>query len=368
MNDTADKSILVVGAGVIGASVAWHLAKSGAKVTLLEQHTPAGKASSNSFGWINATAAESNSYYELRAQGIADYRKLLVEHGGKAALQNAIRFEGSFWWETPGSELDDLYTRLHNYGHSVRQIDRDEFSALEPNVANPPESCLYAEQDGAAEGAELTRFFIGEAARQGAAVLTGVEFESLLLDNGKTVGALTSHGEFEAEHVVLATGSATETLCKSAGLNLPMDNRRGLIVHTTPVRPVVSSVINAEDIHFRQSADGHIVMGEIFSGGTLSATAGQTPEQFAEVLLARLQNRLPDVEGLSIERVHLGVRPVPLDGYPVAGMSVSLPGVYVVTTHSGITLAPLLGRLVSHEILTGERSLLLSPFHPDRFS
>ena len=295
MKERTDKSVLVVGAGVIGSSVAWHLAKGGAQVTLIEQHTPAAKASSNSYGWINATAAESSDYFELRMQGIADYQQLLTEHRSVAALSKAVNLSGSLWWETPGRELDDLYSRLHNFGHSVRQIDRSEFTQLEPNIANPPESCLFSEQDGAAEGFELTRFFISEAAKAGAAILTGVEFESLLLDNGGVAGAQTSHGKFEAEHVVLATGTATGQLCNSAGLNVPMSNRRGLIVHTTPVRPVISSVINAEDIHFRQATDGHIVMGEIFSGGTLGTTDGQTPEQFAEVLLSRLKKRLPYV-------------------------------------------------------------------------
>jgi len=84
-------------------------------------------------------------------------------------------------------------------------------------------------------------------------------------------------------------------------------------------------------------------MGEIFSGGTLGVSTGQSPEQFAEILLSRLKKRLPDVEGLAIERVHLGVRPVPLDGYPVVGAPATLPG-------------------------NGERSPLLRPFHPDRFS
>ena len=92
-----DCVVLIVGGGVIGSSIAWHLATAGAKVTLIEQHTPAAKASSNSYGWINATAAESSDYFELRMQGIADYQNLVLKHREVGALQNAVNLSGSLW-------------------------------------------------------------------------------------------------------------------------------------------------------------------------------------------------------------------------------------------------------------------------------
>jgi len=63
MKESLHKAVLIVGGGVIGSSIAWYLAKAGTQVTLIEQHAPAAKASSNSYGWINATAAESSSYF-----------------------------------------------------------------------------------------------------------------------------------------------------------------------------------------------------------------------------------------------------------------------------------------------------------------
>ncbi len=361
------KKALIVGGGIIGSSIAWHMATAGVKVTLLEARSAAAGASSNSFGWINATAAESADYFALRMQAITDYKQMLQRQPKDSEARRCTRFAGSLWWETQGSELTELGARLHNYGHCVREIGSDEFSKLEPNVANPPESCLYTELDGAAEGDTLTRFFLQQAASKGATVLLGASLNNLLTANGCVCGVQSSHGKYEADVVILATGAATQTIAESVGVNLPMENRRGLIVHTNPVPDVISQVINADDIHFRQAPDGHIVMGEIFSGGTFSAKPHDTPAGFSRELLRRLRKRLPGVENLRIERVQLGTRPVPLDGYPAVGMPASLPGLYVVTTHSGITLAPLLGRLVTEELVECRRSVLLSTYHPDRF-
>lgn len=362
------RTALVVGGGIIGSSIAWRLARSGVSVTLIEAHSAAAHASSNSFGWINATAAESSQYYELRSQAITDYRHLLDQLPVNSPANGCVRFAGSVWWEQQGEELSDLGARLHNYGHSIRHMGADEFAQLEPNVANPPESCLYSEFDGAAEGAQLTQFFLQQASALGASILMGASLSTLVSGNGKVTGAVTSHGTFVADVVVLATGAATGKLVESVGLVLPMKNKKGLIVHTHPVAPVINCVINSDDIHFRQAPDGHIVMGEIFSGGTLGAKRGESPAEFAGELLRRLKNRLPDVDGLAIDRVQLGTRPVPQDGFPAVGRPGALSGLYIVTTHSGITLAPLLGRLVAEELVEGTRSPLLDAYHPDRFA
>lgn len=140
-------------------------------------------------------------------------------------------------------------------------------------------------------------------------------------------------------------------------------------MHTQPVRRVIRHVILSPDIHFRQCSDGRLIVGEIFSGDRKNSLGvAADPVAFAENILARLKSKLPGVDGMAIARIVTGTRPVPADGLPVVGPSLEMPGLYLASMHSGITLAPLVGRLAAVELLGQEKSDLLDCFRPSRFA
>ena len=76
---------------------------------------------------------------------------------------------------------------------------------------------------------------------------------------------------------------------------------------------------------------------------------------------------LPALEGAEVVEARFGMRPVPADGHSCVGALSRIPGYYEAVTHSGVTLGPLVGRLLAREILTGEVDPLIAPFRPDRF-
>jgi glycine/D-amino acid oxidase-like deaminating enzyme len=358
------ESVIVVGGGIIGASIAFHLTKMGASVTILEKTTPASGASSKSFGWINAKAAESRSYYALRREAIYEYLKLCEA----LSLDTAVKWDGSLWWEDEGQDLIDQAKVLEDYGYEARVIDAAHFTKLEPNVANPPEKCIHGQIEGSADGAEMVRLLLTEASKKGANVIAGCEVQEFLRQGDRISGVDTNFGQMHADKIVVATGAWSQDLLTRAGVHLPMDNKTGVIVHTLPVERVINHVILSPDVHFRQNHSGRIILGEIFSGGGLNEETGETPVAFSEKMLGRLKKRLPTVDDLVVERVMIGKRPVPLGGLPAMGVPKGVDGLYVASTHSGITLAPLVGRLAAEEVFGGQVSDLLSDFRPDRFS
>src|SRR5437016_3968587 len=118
--------VLVAGAGIVGASIAYHLAKRGAKVTVIERSQPAAGASGKSFGWLNATFSKRpRGYFELNQLGMTGWRRLESELNG--ALQ--IQWGGSVAWCPPGPESDELRASVENHrgwGYAARFIDEPQ--------------------------------------------------------------------------------------------------------------------------------------------------------------------------------------------------------------------------------------------------
>ena len=357
--------VVIIGAGVIGASIAYHLTLNGHSVTVIEQFLPGSGATSKSFSWINANVPETAEYFRLRKVAIDEYRNL------PAPIAEAIglRWGGSLWWDDDEASLAAQVREHEKLGYNIEVIDTKRFSELEPHVADPPSACIHATEEAALEPLLLTQTLLDQAALRGAEILIGCTVTGLVREDERFTGVDTSIGRKSADTVILAAGVWTESLLDAAGLRLPMDNRHGLIVHTNPVAPVLNHLVLPPEINFRQEKDGRIIVAEIFSGGSLHGNKlSADPLQLAGLIIEKLQKRLPGVDGLTAARAMVGYRPVPADGFPAIGVPRDGDGLYIAAMHSGITLGPAVGRLVAEEISGTDRSDLLAPYRPDRFN
>jgi D-hydroxyproline dehydrogenase subunit beta len=352
------QQVLVIGAGVLGAAIAWHLAPQ-ARVTLVDPLPPGSVASARSFGWVNASFAETPAYRTLRMQAIAAHRRLERDIGPY------MRWGGSLWWEDEGPALDVQFQALSGAGQAVDMIDRAAFAQLAPRVADPPDRCLLVRDEGAADGTRLAARLVSGAAAHGAQVIAGAAVERLVLTGGRVTGAVTRFGTLTADHVVVAAGTATEGLAATAGVHVPVQALPGLILQTAPVAPVIDHLILAPGIHFRQTPDGALVAGEVFSGdGPDPDRLTRDPAGLADEVMGRLRARLPGVD-LHAATVGLGLRPVPPDGLPIIGPAAD--GLTVAVMHSGITLAALVGEMVA-QLVTGHPVPVLAAYSPARFA
>jgi len=167
--------ILVVGAGVIGAAIAFQLAQGRADVTLVDAATPASGASGRSFGWINASFSLDVHHFGLRVAAMAAHHRLGTDLGDAPTT-----WPGTLAWDEAGEAQDRTFARLTEAGYPVRRLSRSEFRRMEPAIATPPEIALHYPTEGVTDLASLTHRLIAGAGRHGARILLGLPVTGIL--------------------------------------------------------------------------------------------------------------------------------------------------------------------------------------------
>ena len=359
----AREAIAVIGGGIVGASLAYHLAER-ADVTLLERAHPAAGATGASFAWINASFDVQPEEFRLRRESMLGWVELERRIGPELRIQRG----GSIvWLSDPESArgIEQAVRRHHAWGYPVRLIDRAELRALEPHVEPEPDAVIvYSEDEASLEPAAATAALLRAAEERGARVLAPAEVTGFELGGSRLLAVETTRGAIRADTAVLAAGIDAPRLAARLGLRIPLVDAPGVLAHTAPlVERVAKRVLLAPEIHLKQQLDGRVVIGE-HAGGFHSADASRT---HGEQLLAAAAHWLPALAKAELERVTLGRRPMPADGKPIVGFCGDGPRVYLAVMHSGVTLAPVIGRLACREILDGEPAELLAPYRLSRF-
>jgi glycine/D-amino acid oxidase-like deaminating enzyme len=354
----ASPKIIVIGAGIIGASIAWHLARRGAAVTIVAGKT-GGEATPNSFAWINASWGNPEFYFRLRLRAMAEWKRLAAD-----LPSLPLHWGGGLCFDLPVGQLEAYAVEHSGWGYDIRSVTREQSQAIEPNLTEPPEFALHAAGEGAVEPVAAAKLMLDDAVGLGAALLSEVEVESLIRQGDRIVGINTADGAQMADHVVLAAGVGSVAIAASANIDLPLHAPPGLIVHSRPHAKLLNGLVIAPHLHMRQTTAGSIIAGGDFGG----SDPGSSPQSVADGLFAAVKAMLKNAEHLELDTYTIGHRPTPTDGFPIIGGVTEAPGLYLAVMHSGVTLAPLVGLLAANEILSGTADATLAPLRLGRFS
>jgi glycine/D-amino acid oxidase-like deaminating enzyme len=352
------KNVIVVGAGIIGLALAYHLAKGGAAVQVIDALPKSGGvATPNSWAWINASWGNPEPYVKFRMRAMVEWRKLAAVHP-----LLAVNWCGGLLWDLPLDQLRNYAETQMTLGYSARIVDRAQARRLEPEVLEVPELAVHVAEEGSIGPAAAVAGFEKLAQSCGAIFLYGVKVDRLIEKLGDIVGVETSRGIIHADEVVIAAGAQTSALLSTLDITLKMDAPAGLLVHSEPAPKLLNGLVLAPELHMRQTTEGRLVAGSDFGG----AQPGDDPVAAAAALFAKVQFSLRGAEKLKMDFYSLGYRPTPQDGLPAIGRVGGRQGLYVAVMHSGITLAPLVGSLAADEILNDVRDPMLSSYLPDR--
>jgi len=360
--------VVIVGAGLLGSAVAYHLSRLGASVTVIEAGRPAGGTSGATFAWVNAQDKAPAHYFELNVAGQREYAALTAALGPEWYQPGGDILIGS------GTGIEKIQQKVDRHraiGYPVDVIDRPALARLEPSL-DPPDGELLAAHF-TSESWIAVPLLVGrllDGARAAGAVIR----TACLVDGfdhvGGRIGAVRLADErVAADIVVLAAGPGSAAIARLAGHDLPMAPSPGLLVVSEPVAAGLGHIVHAGDAALRPDGGGRVMVSSRAIDATLDPSLRSLAANAPEVtdLVGRAAAVLPALRGVAIESARVGIRSVPADGQPAIGYSEQVENLYTLVTHSGVTLGALLGRLVATE-LTGGSAPELDHYRPTRFA
>jgi glycine/D-amino acid oxidase-like deaminating enzyme len=363
--------VAVIGLGIVGASAVYAAARAGARVLALDAGAPGGGTSGTSFAWVNANRKEPDAYHHLNAAGMAAHRELARELGGQSGYHDG----GSLEWAEGRDEERELRERVHRLasrGYPAEWITREHALRLEPGLAiseGVTEVAFYA-ADAWLDAPGLIGRLLAAARTLGADVLDGTPIR-LLRPRGNRVEAVVKDGSpVAARSLLICVGPATQAFLEPLGAMIPVGRVPGLLAITSRPAGPLHRVVHAPGVHLRPGAGGHLVLGAE-DLDTLASGEGVTERRLSELaaqLVERAARVFPAARHVNVVDQRVGVRPMPGDRHTIAGRIPGFADAWMIATHSGVTLGPLLGRLLAEEIIRGVESPALAPFRPERFA
>ncbi|HEY3685896.1 MAG TPA: FAD-dependent oxidoreductase [Streptosporangiaceae bacterium] len=379
--------VCVIGCGVIGAALAWRLSESAANAIVVDSAGPGTGTTAVSFAWANANGKRPRGYFELNRAGMREYDRVAEELGDASWRHNGGRLATA--GHTP--EIADLVAEMSAWGYPAELLDaRRVHRDLEPSVhlGDPDLPVGYFPAEFCVDAVPLTTALVRQAARRGARFQFGTPVTGITPCPAGFTVTLADGTTITADAVVNATGPAASAIGAFAGRPLPMASTRGTTTLVRADNHPVRHIIHTRSLAIRPEGPNHLRLhvdshdealttaalatttrtpGAPATGTLKAGTATPSAADLAEDLSSRLRTLLPGLIGAHTTATYAGIRPIPADGLTSAGPVPETPGLYEAVTHSGITLAPLLARLLATEITTGKADPLLKDFRPSRF-
>ncbi len=357
---TADA--VVVGGGALGTSICLRLARAGLRAVLIERRGLASGCTGTTVALVNASAKGPPHYTELNLLSARLYRDLADDLGadigfrGGGNMTVVAETEGEMAEARRTAEVQSRVPGLEVEALDARRA-REIVPALSPAIAG----ALYSAADGCVNPFALALAQAAAAKRAGARIALGTRAVSVLASGGAVRGVATDRGDVSAPVVVLAAGIHTPALAETAGARVPVTAKRGQIVTTEPLEPTLPIPVGG----LRQVAWGSVIIGSTYEDvGYTRSTEVPT----LAGLTARALRIVPALRQAHAVRFWAGLRPWPADGLSIVGAVPGADGLYAAATHSGITLAPVIGIALA-ELVAGDaaRTVDLAPYSPARF-
>ncbi len=410
--------VIVIGAGIVGLCVAWHLARSGAAVTVLDGEAPGSGASSGNAGAISAgsvaplampgilkqvpgmlldpagalhippryvfkaapwlarfvasarparVAAIAEALSGLLGNAMEQHRQILAEEGALDLLRETGQL---YLYRDRAQYAKDAggWALRQRHGMEIEFLDgADAIRAIEPDMCGDYAlGLLIREQGSSVNPLRQAQVVARGVARQGGTIRREA-VRALRTENGRVTGVATAAGPLAADQVVLAAGAWSARLLAPLGLRVPLETQRGYhVMLPDPGITLQRPVVPADRKAFISPMEGGLRLAGTVEFGGLEAPA--TPRR-AELLLEDLRKAFPQARTEGAEGFWMGHRPCLPDSLPVLGPVKAWPGLWCAFGHGhlGLTGSAPTGALLARAMLGPAPNQDLTPFAVERF-
>lgn len=373
---TTTADIVILGAGVMGASIAFHLAKRRAgKIVVIDK----GHVAQGGSGRSSALVRMHYSYARevqlaLVSLGMFEHWRDTVDEEGDFRKTGFVRIVH------PGEteRLKQNVEMQRNLGVNVKLIDRVELKDLEPDWAvDDVELAAYEPDSGYGDGAGVANDFLTRARELGVAYLSKTEALQFLVEGGRVSGISTDHGGIAAPVVVSATGPWTRPLFQRVGIDLPIEteyHQVAILKNAPDMKGGGCACIDSVSAtYFRSDAHDKFLIGDFY--GQRGVDPDNFPQRASddglEEIIERASRRIPKLENAEVMRGVTGVYDMTPDSRPLLGEISSVAGLYVCAGFSGMgfKISPAIGLVMSELLLDGRgKTVDISSFCPGRFA
>ncbi|MBM3211227.1 FAD-binding oxidoreductase [Candidatus Poribacteria bacterium] len=361
---------VVIGGGVIGASIAYHLTKRNIDTILVEKENIASGSSGACDGFV---------FMQSKKPGI--HLKMALE-SARMMGQLSKELPGNIEYEKKGGmiiikdeddmpQMQRLVNEQRKAGIEVHLLDAHDAYNIQPCISKDIAGATYSPLDAQINPMSLCHALADGAMLNGAKVITNTEVTGIDISSKRVRGVNTAHGFIKSDFVVNAAGAWAPTIGKMVGLDIPIKPRRGQVIVTEPVPDILKSVIicsryitskyNPRQVQnplgvglaLEQTNSGGILIGSTreFVGYDRKVT-----HQGMQAILSHALTFMPAIRELNMIRAFAGLRPYTPDGMPIIEEVKGIEGFIIAAGHEGdgITLSPITGFLVAEFIATGK--------------
>lgn len=365
--------VIVVGAGIVGASAAYHLAKKHVDVTMVDKPQE-GKATAAGAGIVSpwTSNVENDAWYEIAKRSAKYYPELIAELKRDGEYETGYKQVGALLVSKEAEKLDIVEAKLGEKQKEapemgeVMRLKGEKARGLFP-LLNEELEAVFVSGAARVDGRLLRDALKRAAVKHGAAI---IEDEAALIYESEKIVGVTVHGDaILADKVLIATGAWAPELLAPLGMKLHVEPQRGQIAHMTlPGMDTADwPVILPQSSHYMLAFDdSRIVAGatrETGSGFDYRLTAGGVHEVTTEALAVA-----PGLKAGTLEEVRIGFRPMGPDQLPIIGQVASLEKIVLATGlgASGLTVGPYAGLLAAALIRDEQIDFDLTPYDPAR--